>query len=213
MMSTIGEAAEALSRRLAEVLAEHLPQTRGLDVQVEIRQNDRKKRATAALEGWAPVVGELRVTFGVPVRAGSGQPEESAPAARSTGKARVLRETLTVALSRDDLIRALADAERRPGFDFVSLKWFRDLFLPGQAYAWDHVDRDEMIRAAVEDELLITYKVPNPKSPAFPVTAVRLNRAHPQVQAIVPGETDSWDFEPIVVRGEPVSATIIRDRR
>ena len=67
---------------------------------------------------------------------------------------------------------------------------------------------------SVHEGIIVTSKVPNPKNPAFPVTAVRLNHRHPDVMAIL-GETRAAasDFEPIDIRGEPLSATVLRERR
>jgi len=61
---------------------------------------------------------------------------------------------------------------------------------------------------------VLTSKVPNPKSPSYPVTAIRLNRQHPQVAAVL-GEQDSaaLGFQPVDIRGEPLSETVLRDRR
>ena len=83
--------------------------------------------------------------------------------------------------NRYDLIRSLQRAGRREGFEFVSLKWFRDLFLPAEQYAWsDSLEaRSREIGDAIDDGAILTYKVPNTRSPEFPVTAIRLNHDHP----------------------------------
>jgi len=56
--------------------------------------------------------------------------------------------------------------------------------------------------------------VPNPKSPQFPVTTVRLNRLMPEVKVVL-GQNGSsdLDFHPVEIAGEPLSATILRERR
>jgi hypothetical protein len=60
----------------------------------------------------------------------------------------------------------------------------------------------------------LTYKVPNPKSPAFPVTAIRLNRRHPEVAAALEDEEGATsEFAPLAIKGEPLSATVLRERR
>jgi len=106
-------------------------------------------------------------------------------------------------------------AEHRPGFDFVSLKWFRDAALPAGGYEWAKSDstRHQVLSDAIARRLILTNKVPNPKDPSFPVTAIRVNRQMPEVMKII-GE--AWyadsDFHPVEIRGEPLSATIIRER-
>jgi hypothetical protein len=56
-------------------------------------------------------------------------------------------------------------------------------------------------------------KVPNPKSPQFPVTAIRLNRLLPEIQAILGEQVADSDFRPVDIRGEQLSATVLRERR
>jgi len=113
------------------------------------------------------------------------------------------------------LIQALNRAEHRRGFDFVSLKWFRDTALPAEGFDWAQADfsRRSVLTEAIEKRVILTSKVPNPRS-SFPVTAIRLNRSMSEVIAAL-GENDNTDlgFHPVEIRGEPLSATIIRERR
>ena len=114
-----------------------------------------------------------------------------------------------------DLIRALERAERERR-SFVALKWFRDQYLPQQGFPWavSPEARQSAIRQVIEGRWVLTSKVPNPKTPEFPVTAIALNRPHPRVQEILANMPPSGDdFEPIEISGEPLSATILRDRR
>lgn len=115
-----------------------------------------------------------------------------------------------------EILRALEEAEKRPGYHFVSLKWFRDTVLPGVSADLnaDPVRRQAVLRELTERRLLLTSKVPNPKNPSFPVTAVRVNRENPEVAALLAGgRDDGTDFAPVEIRGEPLSATILRERR
>jgi hypothetical protein len=115
-----------------------------------------------------------------------------------------------------DLIRALARVEARPGFNFVALKWFRDVALLDENFNWANFDsaRRETLREATEKRLVLTNKIQNPKAPQYPVTTLRLNRAHPQVQAILgTSATTDDEFAPIEIRGEDLSATVLRERR
>ncbi len=114
------------------------------------------------------------------------------------------------------LIALLAELERDPKLHFVSLTWFRDKFLLDQGLAWAHnLDvRRKLIVDAIENKLLLAGKVPNPKSPNFPVTSIRLNRTLPEVREILAelGEDDS-DFAPVAIAGGSLSSTILEERR
>lgn len=115
-----------------------------------------------------------------------------------------------------EILRALDSAERRPGYTFVSLKWFRDAVLPAVRAELnaDPARRQTVLRELTEKRLLLTSKVPNPKNPSFPVTAVRINREHPDVAALLSaGRAGDLGFAPVEIRGEPLSATILRERR
>src|SRR6266487_4523775 len=114
-----------------------------------------------------------------------------------------------------DLVRELDRVESRPGYAFVALKWFRDTVLP-ERFPWarDHSARQTVLRDAIDKRLILTSKMPNPRSPQFPVTAIRLNRLVPEVRGILGSpEGAVSDFEPVPIRGENLSATVLRDRR
>jgi hypothetical protein len=115
-----------------------------------------------------------------------------------------------------DLIRALDRAEARPGYHFVALKWFRDAALPAEGFSWASSDqmRQSVLRDAIARRFVLTNKVENPKSPAFPVTTIRLNRLMPEVKATLgQRDEDTLDFHPVTIRGESLSATVLRERR
>jgi len=123
---------------------------------------------------------------------------------------------LAISDSLSDLIRCLDLAESRPGYTFVALKWFRDVALPGSASAWAQSDavRSNVLREAIDRRIVVTGRIPNPKSPQFPVTTLKLNRLLPEVRTVL-GRGDSMEegFEPITIRGENLSATVLRERR
>jgi hypothetical protein len=54
--------------------------------------------------------------------------------------------------------------------------------------------------------VVLTSKIPNPKTPAYPTTTIRLNRA----EAGVPEEAQR--FRPVAVQGDLLSATLDDDR-
>lgn len=87
----------------------------------------------------------------------------------------------------EDLVRALALAEAEPHLSFVSLKWFRDNYLPKCGFPWA-LDSDlprRLLMEATTRGMVVTAKVANPKTPAFPVATVKLNRTHGEVDRIL----------------------------
>lgn len=107
------------------------------------------------------------------------------------------------------------DAESTPGWNFVSLKKFRDEILPSANVPSirSDVERQSVLRSTIEKRLILKKPVPNPKSPQFPVTSIRLNRLMPEVQEVLGLPKKDLDFHPIHIKGEPLSATILRERR
>jgi len=178
-------------------------------------EKGRKKRRDAPADSWSPDSGEIRIFFEREARV---QPPAPMPIPEARAN-HAQAEPSAIQSAPDpvaDLIRALDQAEMRPGYDFVALKWFRDVFLPGQGYDWTMSDstRQAVLRDAIERRLILTSKVPNPKSPQFPVTAIRLNRLHKDNQALLNGgQVSNSSFHPVEMRGESLSATILRERR
>jgi hypothetical protein len=115
-----------------------------------------------------------------------------------------------------ELLRVLYRAESRPGWSFVPLRKFRDEILPQEhsASIRTEVEQRNVLRIAIEKKLILIGKVPNPKSPQFPVTTIRVNRLLSEVKAALGQSGDSdLDFRPVEIPGEPLSATILRERR
>jgi hypothetical protein len=197
-----------LERSFSESLSDSLAQRfAGYRPRVSLYENDRKKRHNAGDENWSPQTGEIRITFEI-------EPDvESAIRANASESPQTLSPDLPDGL--DDLVRQLARAESRPGYSFVALKWFRDAVLPAIRPEWHDADiRDRILRTAIERRLILTSKVPNPKSPEFPVTAVKLNRSIPEVVAVLGAQgAASTEFHPVPIRGEAISKTILRERR
>ena len=192
----------------------------------------RKKRSSASADNWSPESGRIEIRF-EPTRPGQKQAgaaatsdkPESMPAV--TAKAEKPRDNTphtTINVHPPDadllniLVKALDRAESKPGWNFVSLKKFRDEVLPCEPFApgafqpadvhWQNV-----LHLAKEKRLILLGRVPNPKAPEFPVTTVRLNRLMPEIRAILGGGNDSdLDFRPVEIKGEPLSATVIRER-
>ena len=218
-MSEVRDALDDLEQSLLKPILDAFPQARGMSIEVEIRQENRRTRGDTSVESWQPARdGEIRIHFGAPARAESRPRDYDAVGPRDYDA--VGNESADPPLDAEDLRRDLLEsleiAERRPGFDFVALKWFRDLFLPAECPDWAESRplRDRAVRSAIEDGVILTNKVPNPKNPAFPVTAIRVNRAHPEVIGVL-GENDSSGprFRPVSIRGEPLSKTVLDERR
>jgi hypothetical protein len=178
-----------------------------------VDKNGRKKRKNASADNWSPDLGEVRVNFEPDVTnpdilVAEQEPELSAESLAKPS-ATIATEPIT------DLVRTLNRVESRPGYQFVALKWFRDVALTGESFGWAQSEsaRQGILREAIEKRLILTSRVPNPKSPQFPVTAIRLNRLLPEIQAILGERASDSDFKPVEIRGEQLSATVLRERR
>jgi hypothetical protein len=146
----------------------------------------------------------------------SGRTEKLLPDEPARSTAEPADSTPHLHPAETDLLRALNRAESRPGWSFVPLKKFRDELLPQEHLASmrTEVELQSTLRSVIEKRFVLLGKVPNPKSPQFPVTAIRLNRLMPEVRAALgqKGNAD-LDFHPVEIQGEPLSATILRERR
>jgi hypothetical protein len=176
-------------------------------------ENGRSKRRNASADSWSPEDDEVRIYFE--------RIDDGEPSGRST---RSLRSSSLHADEEEDdaqeavlpadmdarvkeLCAALAEAERG-GHAFIALKWFRDSFLPRKAYRWNqHPETRQMVLAeAIQRGVVMTSKIANPKTPAYPTTTIRLNR----VEAGIPEEAQR--FHPVEVQGEPLSETLHEER-
>jgi hypothetical protein len=213
---TIKELEDFFARQFSQSLNALPPQFRLSDYRLQVEltdQNGRRTRNNASAEkNWSPESDEIRISF---------EPATPEPAPRIEPKApevEVERFPPAPALPADlcALLRQLDNAEKRPGYDFVALKWFRDAVLPAVRPEWSDADaRNNALRDAIDRGLVRTNKVPNPKSPLFPVTAVRLNRSDEKVCAVLgsDGSEAGPRFRPLPIRGEPLSNSILRERR
>jgi hypothetical protein len=187
-------------------------------------ENGRSKRRNANATTWNPEEDEVRIYF---ERAdGDTEDEEDRAGGRLGPQVRV-RSPRPVAVSYEDgnvddsigqlpadiddrikeLCATLAEAERG-GHAFIALKWFRDSFLPRKAFSWNQnpESRQMILAEAILRGVVLTSKIPNPKTPAYPTTTIRLNRA----EAGVPEEAQR--FRPVAVQGDLLSATLDDDR-
>jgi hypothetical protein len=176
-------------------------------------ENGRSKRRNASADTWSPEDDEVRIYF---ERIGDGEP---APRA-----ARAPRAAAEPAFDEDDdsqeavipadldarvkeLCAALAEAERG-GHAFIALKWFRDSFLPRKAFRWNQhpESRQAVLAEAIQRGVVLTSKIANPKTPAYPTTTIRLNRA----EAGMPDEAQR--FHPVAVHGDSIAEAIEEER-
>jgi hypothetical protein len=185
-----------------------------------LKANGRKKRSNAAADSWAPESERIQIWLEP-----SSAEDKPSPSRISDQLDDLPVPTITLDSSQNasvyvhpaeaELLRALERAESTPGWSFVSLKKFRDEILPSvKVYSVrSDVERQNVLNSAIEKRLILTHKVQNPKSSQFPVTSIRVNRLMPEVQSVLGHPKKDLDFHPIRIKGEPLSATILRERR
>jgi hypothetical protein len=177
-------------------------------------ENGRSKRRNSFAESWSPEEDEVRVYF---ERVTDG---EAVPRATRSPRAAVDHhfsdeedDSQEAQIPADldarvkELCAALAEAERG-GHAFIALKWFRDSFLPRKAFRWNQnpESRQAVLAEAIQRGVVLTSKIANPKTPAYPTTTIRLNRA----EAGIPEEAQR--FHPVVVHGDSIAEAIEEER-
>jgi hypothetical protein len=168
----------------------------GLAARVSLRhvENDRQIKSTASPASWVPGACGVWVEYTV-------QSESDASSRPSV----------------DPRIRALVveldAAERLPGKSFVAWKWFRLTHLPARGWRYGDAEAQQLLQSLVEAGWIETRKIENPKNPAFPTATLSLNRQHPQVKELLGAGGSAARFSPVEIRGEPLSTTILRERR
>ena len=184
-------------------------------------ENGRSKRRNASASSWTPEEDEVRIYFERISDDEEGEEDHPVVAPRS----RAFKASASTYMNGnvedgaagglppdvDDRIKelcgALAEAERG-GHAFIALKWFRDSFLPRKPFTWNQSpeSRQLILAEAILRGVVMTSKIPNPKTPAYPTTTIRLNRA----EAGVPEEAQR--FRPVPVIGDSMTATLDDDR-
>ncbi|MGB6974863.1 MAG: hypothetical protein WBD67_09295 [Terracidiphilus sp.] len=175
-------------------------------------ENGRSKRRSASAASWSPEDDEVRIYF---ERADEGDATpRMARAPRAVPEMQdededSQEEVLGVDMEAriKELCGALAEAERG-GHAFIALKWFRDSFLPRKGYRWNQLpdSRQAVLAEAIQRGMILTSKIANPKSPAYPTTTIRLNRA----EAGNPDEAQR--FHPVAAQGGSI-VEMIEDER
>jgi hypothetical protein len=202
----------------------------------QLEEDGRKKRSNAAASNWNPETGEIVIYF---ERLSSEEhiPEPLArvPADASYDPKFTEDEIckLSLPMQRELLesndseyagsceyhyagkpqiqqcCEALAEAEKA-GKAFLSLKWFRDVYLVARSYPWAAIpsSRQAVLARAIEAGAISTGQIPNPKAPKHPTTTIKLNRESNYAQTVAPR------YQPIPLRGDGPSASeiLLRDR-
>ena len=178
-------------------------------------ENGRSKRRNAMADTWTPEEDEVRIYF---ERIDGESAPRAARASRTPvdpvyedddqdddGQEAIIPADLDARVK--ELCAALAEAERG-GHAFIALKWFRDSFLPRKAFRWNQhpESRQAVLAEAIQRGVVVTSKIANPKTPAYPTTTIRLNRA----EAGMPEEAQR--FHPVTVHGDSIADAIEEER-
>lgn len=174
-------------------------------------ESGRSKRRNASADTWSPEEDEVRIYF---ERIGDSEAPPRQRQQRTMSAHGEDGEELDDPMLPADmdarvkeLCSALAEAERG-GHAFIALKWFRDSFLPRKAHRWNQnpESRQLVLAEAIQRGMVVTSKIANPKTPAYPTTTIRLNRA----EAGIPEEAQR--FHPVDLQGESMAVAIDEDR-
>jgi hypothetical protein len=178
-------------------------------------ENGRSKRRNASADTWSPEEDEVRIYFERTDEAEGAPRPARAPRAvavdeptleeEEDGQEAVIPADMDARVK--ELCAALAEAERG-GHAFIALKWFRDSFLPRKTFRWNqHPDsRQTVLAEAIQRGVVLTSKIANPKTPAYPTTTIRLNRA----EAGIPEEAQR--FHPVTTHGDSIADAIEEER-
>ncbi len=176
-------------------------------------ENGRSKRRNASAETWSPEEDEVRIYFERaddseqaprPFRTPRAVPDHSFDEEENSQQGIIPAD---IDARVKELCAALAEAERG-GHAFIALKWFRDSFLPRKAFRWNQQpeSRQAVLAEAIQRGVVLTSKIANPKTPAYPTTTIRLNRA----EAGIPDEAQR--FHPVAVHDGSVAEAIEEER-
>jgi len=163
---------------------------------------------------------ELRATFAAtdpvdgseidPVELDRVQKKVSAPTEHTIPELRSVVSTGDVDPVVERVIRELRTQERRRDFIWAGFV-VKDL-LP--SLGLDERESQVLFDNMRNEGMISLTKKPSPKNPDFSATSVQLNNDHPAVRRVLGGNGEpKKGFQPIPIRGEPLSATIIRERR
>jgi len=176
-------------------------------------ENGRSKRRNASAESWSPEEDEVRIYFERTDEAESAPRQIRAPQIASDHTFEEEDDSQEGMIPADmdarvkELCAALAEAERG-GHAFIALKWFRDSFLPRKAFRWNQhpESRQAVLAEAIQRGVVLTSKIANPKTPAYPTTTIRLNRAEAGISE------EAQRFHPVAVQSGSIAELIEEER-
>ncbi len=174
-------------------------------------ENGRSKRRNASADSWSPEEDEVRIYFercdGAEVAPGPARFPAAAESAFDDDESQDAAIPADLDARVKELCAALAEAERG-GHAFIALKWFRDSFLSRKAFRWNQhpESRQAVLAEAIQRGVVVTSKIANPKTPAYPTTTIRLNR----VEAGMPDEAQR--FHPVTAHGDSIAEAIEEER-
>ncbi len=220
---SIPDAEEIIEEALAELgysqdpglsRALHFLAPPGYQAIVELcSESGRSKRRNSSADSWSPEEDEIRIYFEridgeeAPARpTRSSIPVHEVHYEDDDGDEEIV-SSADMDIRVKELCGALAEAERG-GHAFIALKWFRDSFLPRKTFRWNQnpETRQTVLAEAIQRGVVLTSKIANPKTPAYPTTTIRLNRA----EAGIPEEAHR--FHPVSVQGETLTAVMDDER-
>jgi hypothetical protein len=220
LQSKIERALECLPKLISQLPEELKPLIRlappqGIHAHVSLRHPDKKTsrqiKRNAPVSSWSPESDLVLISYDT----SSGETELPLPV-EEIKPAEIVRspEQKQPKDPARELLQALAQAET--GRQFVSLKWFRDTCLPQKGFLWGTTpeERYRVLVEAIDRRWILTSRIPNPKNPQFPVTAIRVNRPLDEVRTMLDENAKASPvFVPISIPGERLSETVLRERR
>jgi hypothetical protein len=176
-------------------------------------ENGRSKRRNSFAESWSPEEDEVRIYFErisdhePAPRTSASHASHGNPNSDEDDDTQEAQIPADLDMRVKELCAALAEAERG-GHAFIALKWFRDSFLPRKSFRWNQhpESRQAVLAEAIQRGVVLTSKIANPKTPAYPTTTIRLNRA----EANIPEEAQR--FHPVAVHGGGITEVIEEER-
>ena len=94
----------------------------------------------------------------------------------------------------------------------MGLDWFREEFLPkcGLPWAQDTKKIGSLLRQAIEQRVILTWRVIDPNHPLKSVTTIWIDWEHPRFDGSQ--KRPLIKFAPIKIKGGMISDTVIEDR-
>lgn len=95
---------------------------------------------------------------------------------------------------------------------YVGLDWFREEFLPGCDLPWaqDTKKIGYLLQQAIEQRVVLTWRVVDPNHPLKSVTTIWIDWGHPRFEGS--SKRPLMKFAPIRIKGGMISDTVIEDR-